>query len=82
MATKSSTWEAAGRSVRVTNLDRVYWPEDGFTKGDLLAYYRDVAPVLLPYIADRPAGLPAGNSRVRPLAAGSPGQRSGLDQAG
>jgi bifunctional non-homologous end joining protein LigD len=57
MATKSSTWEAAGRSVRVTNLDRVYWPEDGFTKGDLLAYYRDVAPVLLPYIADRPVTL-------------------------
>jgi bifunctional non-homologous end joining protein LigD len=38
----------------VTSLDRVYWPEDTLTKGDLLAYYRDLAPVLLPYCAERP----------------------------
>ncbi len=43
--------------VQPTNLDKVYWPADGYTKGDLLDYYRAVAPWLLPYLADRPVVL-------------------------
>ena len=42
-----------GRSVRLTNLDKLFWPERGITKGDLIQYYADVAPVLLPHIRDR-----------------------------
>jgi bifunctional non-homologous end joining protein LigD len=42
------------RIVRLSNLDKPYWPEAGITKGDLLRYYRDVAPTLLPHIRDRP----------------------------
>ncbi len=42
------------RVVRLSNLDKPYWPEAGITKGDLLRYYRDVAPTLLPHIRDRP----------------------------
>ena len=42
-----------GRDVRVTNLRKVFWPELGLTKGDLLQYYADVAHVLLPHIRDR-----------------------------
>ena len=42
------------RVVRLSNLDKPYWPEQGITKGDLLRYYRDVAPALLPHIRDRP----------------------------
>jgi bifunctional non-homologous end joining protein LigD len=42
-----------GREVRVTNLRKVFWPELGLTKGDLLQYYADVAHVLLPHIRDR-----------------------------
>jgi bifunctional non-homologous end joining protein LigD len=42
------------RTVRLSNLDKLYWPEDGITKGDLLRYYRDVAPTLLPHIRNRP----------------------------
>ena len=45
------------RRAALTNLDKVYWPEDGTTKGDLLAYYRAVAPWLLPYMRDRPLVL-------------------------
>ena len=45
------------RDVAVTNLDKVLWPKDGYTKGDLIAYYRAVAPVLLPHIAGRPLTL-------------------------
>jgi bifunctional non-homologous end joining protein LigD len=44
----------AVRDVAFTHLDRVFWPELGLTKGDLVAYYRDVAPVLLPHLRDRP----------------------------
>ncbi len=42
------------RIVRLSNLDKPYWPESGITKGDLLRYYRDVAPALLPHIRGRP----------------------------
>ncbi|HEX7061047.1 MAG TPA: DNA ligase D [Woeseiaceae bacterium] len=43
--------------VRVTNPDKVFWPEEGLTKGDLVAYYRAVARWMLPYLADRPLVL-------------------------
>jgi bifunctional non-homologous end joining protein LigD len=42
------------RVLKLSNLDKVFWPEEGITKGDLLAYYRAVAPVLLPHLKDRP----------------------------
>ena len=42
-----------GRDVRLTNLPKPFWPELGITKGALIQYYVDVAPVLLPHIADR-----------------------------
>ncbi|HEX5107502.1 MAG TPA: non-homologous end-joining DNA ligase [Vicinamibacterales bacterium] len=42
-----------GREVRLTNLRKPFWPERGITKGDLIQYYADVAPVLLPHIRDR-----------------------------
>ncbi len=43
----------AGREVRLTNLRKPFWPELGVTKRDLLQYYSDVSPVLLPHLADR-----------------------------
>jgi bifunctional non-homologous end joining protein LigD len=46
--------EAAGRELRLSNLNKLYWPEDGFAKGDLLAYYWHVAELLLPHLRDRP----------------------------
>ena len=44
---------AGGREVRLTNLRKPFWPELGLTKGALIQYYADVAPVLLPHIRDR-----------------------------
>jgi bifunctional non-homologous end joining protein LigD len=46
--------EADGRELRLSNLNKVYWPDDGITKGDLLAYYWNIAELLLPYLHDRP----------------------------
>ncbi|HYB44832.1 MAG TPA: non-homologous end-joining DNA ligase, partial [Candidatus Methylomirabilis sp.] len=45
------------RELKLTNLDKVFWPADGLTKGDLIAYYEAVAPFLLPYLAERPLVL-------------------------
>jgi bifunctional non-homologous end joining protein LigD len=45
--------KVGGREVRLTNLDKPFWPQLGLVKRDLLQYYLDVAPVLLPHIRDR-----------------------------
>jgi len=42
------------RTLRLSNLDKVFFPDEGITKGDLLAYYRDVAGVLVPHLKERP----------------------------
>jgi len=42
------------REFKLSNLDKVFWPEDGYTKGDLIAYYETVSPWLLVYLRDRP----------------------------
>jgi bifunctional non-homologous end joining protein LigD len=43
-----------GGQLKVGNLDKVFWPARGFTKGDLMRYYAAVSPALLPNVADRP----------------------------
>ena len=53
-ASTSSHPAAAEREVPLSNVSKVFWPEDGFNKGDLLAYYDVIAPLLLPYLRDRP----------------------------
>lgn len=55
MATENrSTVEVDGRRLQVSNLDKVLYPETGFTKGEVLDYYVRVAPALLPHITNRP----------------------------
>ncbi len=49
--------DAAHREVPLSNPDKVFWPGEGITKADLVAYYREVAPWLLPYLRDRPLVL-------------------------
>ncbi|MEZ4414342.1 MAG: DNA ligase D [Gemmatimonadota bacterium] len=49
--------DAVVRVVHYSNLDKVFWPDEGYTKGDLIEYYRTIAPWLLPYLADRPLVL-------------------------
>ena len=49
--------ESGERRVTLTNPKKVFWPDDGYTKADLVAYYERVAPWLLPYLADRPVVL-------------------------
>lgn len=49
--------EIGERSLALSNLDRLLFPETGFTKGDLIDYYVAIAPVLLPHLKDRPVTL-------------------------
>jgi bifunctional non-homologous end joining protein LigD len=42
------------RELRLSNLDKPFWSEEGITKGDLIGYYRDVAEVLVPHLRGRP----------------------------
>jgi bifunctional non-homologous end joining protein LigD len=48
------TVDVEGRQLSLSNLDKVLYPETGFTKGEVIDYYTRIAPVLLPYLADRP----------------------------
>jgi len=50
---KDLSLRVGGRVVKLTNLAKIFWPELGLTKRDLLQYYTDIAPVLLPHLADR-----------------------------
>ena len=47
------------RTVHFSNPDKVFWPEDGYLKRDLIEYYRAVSPWILPHLADRPVVLTA-----------------------
>jgi bifunctional non-homologous end joining protein LigD len=49
-----TTVEADGREIPVTNRDKILWPDARFTKGDLIDYYRAIAPTLLPHLSGRP----------------------------
>jgi len=43
--------------VKFSNLEKIFWPEERYTKGDLIEYYRGISPWMLPYLADRPLVL-------------------------
>jgi bifunctional non-homologous end joining protein LigD len=46
--------EVDGREIELSNTDKVLFPKPGLTKGDLISYYRRIAPVMLPHLAGRP----------------------------
>lgn len=58
-STDSERWSILEQNsqVQMTNLEKVYFPEDGYTKGDLLKYYAEIAPVMLPHLKGRPVVL-------------------------
>ncbi len=55
--TKDGVWEIGGHDVSLSNLDKVLFPEPGFTKRDLIRYYVTISPILLPHLKDRPLNL-------------------------
>ena len=59
VAKRNDRWvaRAGDKELKLSNLDKVYWPREGFTKGDLLTYYFNISPTMLPHITDRPLTL-------------------------
>nr|WP_242848788.1 hypothetical protein [Syntrophomonas palmitatica] len=43
-----------GKQLAISNLDKILWPDDDYTKGDLIDYYARIAPYILPHLHDRP----------------------------
>lgn len=57
MNASSEIWQLGSQTVQVTHLEKRYWPTTGFTKGEMLRYYMQIAPVALPYFTGRPVTL-------------------------
>ena len=56
MTTKAEL-DIGGTRLELSNLDKVFYPEVGFTKAQVVDYYMRIAPVLLPHLNDRPISL-------------------------
>jgi bifunctional non-homologous end joining protein LigD len=54
---KASQLNVNGTTVKVTNLDKIFYPKTGFTKGDVIDYYIRISPYLLPHLKKRPITL-------------------------
>jgi bifunctional non-homologous end joining protein LigD len=52
-----TTKTIAGKKVTLTHLDKVFWPDEGYTKGDVINYYEAVYPHIIKYMKDRPESL-------------------------
>ena len=50
MAEQRLSARVGSRTLSLSNLDKVLWPRDGYTKGDLIAYYEGVAPAAIPHL--------------------------------
>ena len=57
MAGDTVTVDVDGRRMRLSNLDKVLYPAAGFTKGEVIHYYSQIAPAMLPHLAQRPLTL-------------------------
>src|SRR5438309_11189725 len=54
---KEGDWEIGGRTVHLTNLDKLLFPEDRYSKRDLIRYYVHVAPIMIPHYSRRPLSM-------------------------
>jgi len=52
-----SPYKIGRKTVPLTNLNKVYWPVEGYTKGDMIRYYESVSKFILPYLKNRPLSL-------------------------
>ena len=63
--TKISSIKAGNKNIAVTNTAKVFWPKEGFTKGDVIKYYQQMATYILPHLKDRPLSLKRNPNGIR-----------------
>jgi bifunctional non-homologous end joining protein LigD len=63
--TKGKKVNLNGQVVTLTNQDKLYWPEDGITKGDIINYYNDISKYIMPYLKGRPQSLRRNPNGIR-----------------
>ncbi|MDB6150352.1 MAG: putative ATP-dependent ligase [Chthoniobacter sp.] len=54
---KKQLIEVEGRELAISNVEKLYYPESGFTKGEVIAFYSEIAAIILPHLRDRPLTL-------------------------
>lgn len=72
--------KATAPAVNFSNLDKIFFPSDGFTKGDLIRYYLEIVPALLPHFHNRPVTpirMPDGVHGERFYEKNAPGETKG-----
>lgn len=57
MAKKQQLIEVEGRELTISNVEKVFFPQSGFTKGEVIASYSEIADTILPHLRDRPLTL-------------------------
>ena len=57
MASKREVVQVDGRELTISNVGKIYFPESGFTKGEVIAFYSEIAETILPHLRDRPLTL-------------------------
>src|SRR5258705_4263585 len=62
---KKSEIKAGGSTVAVTNLQKIFWPDEGYTKGDVISYYDQMAGYILPHLKGRPLSLKRNPNGIR-----------------
>ncbi|RXG93687.1 hypothetical protein [Bradyrhizobium zhanjiangense] len=55
-------------TVKLTHLDKTFWPKERYTKGDVIAYYEKIAPYLVPYLKNRAEVLTASPTGSKAIA--------------
>jgi bifunctional non-homologous end joining protein LigD len=53
----AETPREGGAQLQLTNLDKIFWPDEGYTKGDVIRYYDQMTDIILPYLKDRPENM-------------------------
>lgn len=57
MNQKDTIVKIDGKTLKLTNLDKIFWSQEKYTKGDVADYYQKIAPYILPYLKDRPQSM-------------------------
>ena len=62
---KNIDWADGRKVLKLSNVSKIYWPDEGYTKGEMLKYYEQAAPYILPYLKNRALSLKRNPNGIR-----------------